>query len=83
MNKILVVASMVVLALAFVCGSPETPVFRAGASAVDVTPKVWPLPMVGSFSYRRPTLSRIGTKNSASASRTKSTETNYIVAVSG
>ncbi len=36
----------------FSCGGSSEKEFRAGAAAVDVTPKVWPLPMVGSFSYR-------------------------------
>jgi neutral ceramidase len=39
-------------ALTLACGSSESPALRAGAAVVDITPKVWPLPMVGSFSYR-------------------------------
>ena len=32
------------------CG--QAPGLQAGAALVDITPTIWPLPMVGSFSYR-------------------------------
>lgn len=34
------------------CASTETPSFRAGAAAADITPQEWPLPLIGNFSFR-------------------------------
>ena len=34
------------------CAGETRPTLRAGAAAVDITPREWPLPMIGSFRYR-------------------------------
>ena len=34
------------------CSTGPKQQFRAGAAAVDITPQQWPLPLIGSFSYR-------------------------------
>lgn len=34
------------------CAVETRPALRAGAAAVDITPRDWPLPMIGSFRYR-------------------------------
>ncbi len=52
MNRVLAVGTVLAFALSLGCGSSDEPTFRAAAFAIDVTPRVWPLPMVGSFSYR-------------------------------
>lgn len=42
----------VLAAVALSCSpQPDAPLL-AGAAAVDITPRQWPLPMIGSFSYR-------------------------------
>ena len=34
------------------CTTETRPTLRAGVAAVDITPRDWPLPMIGSFRYR-------------------------------
>lgn len=34
------------------CAVESRPTLQAGAAAVDITPRAWPLPMIGSFRYR-------------------------------
>ena len=34
------------------CAIESRSVFQAGAAAVDITPRDWPLPLIGSFRYR-------------------------------
>lgn len=34
------------------CTVESRPMLQAGAAAVDITPRAWPLPMIGSFRYR-------------------------------
>lgn len=34
------------------CAVETRPTLRAGVAAVDITPREWPLPMIGSFRYR-------------------------------
>ena len=34
------------------CAIESRPALQAGASAVDITPRDWPLPLIGSFRYR-------------------------------
>ena len=48
------IALMVILLIvvAVSCSTAPAPQLRAGAAAVDITPTVWPLPLIGSFSYR-------------------------------
>ncbi len=50
MTTLLVTLLTVVFAVS--CSMDSAPQFRAGAAAVDITPAVWPLPLIGSFSYR-------------------------------
>lgn len=48
-------AALVVAVAAFAlasCGQGARNEFRAGATAVDITPDAWPLPLIGSFRYR-------------------------------
>ncbi len=49
MRKTIVIC--IIAALTACSGEPE-PRLLAGAAVVDITPTAWPLPMVGSFSYR-------------------------------
>ena len=37
------------------CGSTREHPVQAGAAAVDITPRAWPLPLIGSFRYRSAT----------------------------
>jgi len=46
-----VVSLLSALALTLSCSTPP-PQLQAGAAAVDITPKVWPVPLIGSFSFR-------------------------------
>lgn len=34
------------------CGAEPASSLRAGAAAVDITPEIWPLPLIGNFSFR-------------------------------
>ncbi len=43
---------LLLLSLGLSCSVSSGPQLRAGAAAVDITPAVWPLPLIGSFSYR-------------------------------
>ncbi|MDA1311776.1 MAG: neutral/alkaline non-lysosomal ceramidase N-terminal domain-containing protein [Acidobacteria bacterium] len=36
----------------FSCSTSSAPQLRAGTAAVDITPEVWPLPLIGNFSFR-------------------------------
>ena len=49
--RALLAAATLVLA-APSCGEPSQRQLHAGAVIVDITPQVWPLPMIGSFRYR-------------------------------
>ncbi len=46
------ISLLVGIALTLSCSTGSTPGLQAGAAAVDITPKVWPLPLIGSFSFR-------------------------------
>jgi len=41
-----------VLGLSLSCGGALEQQFRAGAAKVDITPKAWPVPLIGNFSFR-------------------------------
>ncbi|MYB51146.1 MAG: hypothetical protein F4X77_02935 [Acidobacteriia bacterium] len=53
LEQALVASFAVGITLAAASCTVETrPALRAGAAAVDITPRDWPLPMIGSFRYR-------------------------------
>ena len=55
MNKLAGILSVSLLAVALLtvsCSSDSSPQLQAGAAAVDITPKAWPVPLIGSFSFR-------------------------------
>ncbi len=51
MYRMLKMAVALALPFMFACGGADAPRLRAGAAVVDITPEVWPLPLVGGFRY--------------------------------
>jgi hypothetical protein len=43
---------LILVGFSLSCSVSSGPELRAGAAAVDITPAVWPLPLIGSFSFR-------------------------------
>ncbi len=43
---------VILLGLSLACGGEPAPIFRAGAAKIDITPKAWPVPLIGNFSFR-------------------------------
>ena len=50
--RMVCVSLLVSTAFTLSCSTGSSPRLQAGAAAVDITPKVWPLPLIGSFSFR-------------------------------
>lgn len=51
-TRMVCVSLFVSMAFTLSCSTGSAPRLQAGAAAVDITPKVWPLPLIGSFSFR-------------------------------
>ena len=45
-------AILILVCFCISCSTSSAPQLRAGAAAVDITPTVWPLPLIGNFSFR-------------------------------
>ncbi len=50
--RMVCVSLFVSVASTLSCSTGPAPSFQAGAAAADITPKIWPLPLIGSFSFR-------------------------------
>ncbi len=62
------------------CTVEDRPILQAGAAAVDITPRDWPLPLIGSFRYR-PATGAHDALNSRALVLTDGTETVAIAIV--
>ena len=47
-SKIALVVILLTVVVAGSCSTAPAPRLRAGAAAIDITPAVWPLPLIGS-----------------------------------